>query len=67
MKCPYYEKRNKSCTHKGCKLNRKSKRLCGFKNIINCPLFLEWMEFHTLNKEKSQEGALKSKLNTLDN
>lgn len=66
-KCPYKDSRNKTCTHKYSKKNRKTKRVCIFNNPLNCPLFLEWMEEHAQYEEKSQEGALKSKLSISDN
>ena len=65
--CPYKSSNCNNCTHKGSKVNRKAKRVCGFKNPMNCPLYLIWLEEWLQDQEKSQEGALKSKLDILEN
>lgn len=58
MKCPYKETSSGNCVHKyGVKTSRR-RRKCGFKQNINCPLFLEWMEIHVQEEEKSQEDSL---------
>jgi len=65
MKCPYKSTNSNNCTHKGCKANRKSKRVCGFKNPMNCPLYLEWLEEWSQNQEKSKiEAVNRPKNNT---
>ena len=51
--CPYKASNNSTCTHKGCKINKRGKRYCNFKNPMKCKLYIEWLE----NKEKSLEGA----------
>ena len=40
--CPYYEKRCKTCTHKGNRVNKEGKRKCIYNNQNNCPLYQEW-------------------------
>ena len=40
-KCPY--KNDRFCFHKGKAVN-SHRSVCGYKNIENCPRFLEWLE-----------------------
>ncbi len=54
--CPYKAPSTDKCTHKGCKLNKKSDRYCEYEKADNCELFEEWL---ALNKE-SQKPTLKS-------
>lgn len=45
-KCPYLSTLSKynQCTHKGDKLRRKAKRLCGHKQPHNCEMFIDWLK-----------------------
>ena len=41
-KCPY-KNINRFCSHKRETIN-SHRRVCGYKNTENCPMFLEWLE-----------------------
>ena len=58
IKCPFLEA-NRFCTHKYNGLETNFKRSsCGYKNCINCDMFLEWaMNIYELNKITPQNGS----------
>lgn len=62
MKCPF--KDNKVCSHKKGLLDRRErkyfKRVCGFKDHNNCPLFLEWYKYnHNFRVDENNINKLK--------
>ena len=63
-KCPF--KNDKFCFHKGNTIN-SHRRVCGYKNTENCPMFLEWLEnreYYELN-DKVAPWYLITRLNTI--
>lgn len=62
--CPYKDTSRDKCVHKFGKKQSSTRRKCGFKNPTNCPLFLEWLEIHTLKEEKSKIEPINPLKNT---
>ena len=56
IKCPFLAT-NKFCTHNGNPPN-SHRVVCGYKNCLDCELFLQWYEMYKLNKESSPESLL---------
>ena len=56
IKCPFLAT-NKFCTHNGNPPN-SHRVVCGYKNCVDCELFLQWYEMYKLNKESSPESLL---------
>ena len=56
IKCPFLAT-HRFCTYKGNPPN-SHRMVCGYKNYVNCELFLEWYELYKLNKESSLESPL---------
>jgi len=52
-KCPYLSI-NKFCTHK-CNPPNSHRIVCGYKNCLDCELFLQWLEELQLNENNSLE------------
>jgi len=61
--CPYKASNCKSCSHKGCNINRKSKRVCIYSNPLKCSLFKEWLK----QNKKSKIEHLKHEIEVCEN
>lgn len=52
--CPYKDSGRDKCVHKFGKKQTNTRRKCGYKNPLNCPLFMEWIEIRAQEEEKSK-------------
>lgn len=54
--CPYRAINKKTCSHKGCKLNKGGEKKCYFKYPHNCELFIQWVDISDKHRKDDSEA-----------